>query len=698
MSQRKPAFAKGLKLAAAIAIFGSLGFLALEACIYLVPLPDTSRAKNLSTTVAAEDGRILKVFLSNDAHWRFAATPADAPRHYLEMLLAYEDKRFYSHQGVDELAVIRAAGQFIRYREAISGASTLSMQVVRLLEKPEPGIVGKIRQALQAVKLERSRDKRTILSLYLTLAPFGGNLEGIKAASLYYFGVEPKQLSLGQSALLVALPQSPEKRRPRLGRSDSRDARDRVLRRMADRGVISNDALAEALSEPVLTGQPHVQMAHHLAERLRTGVPAGGSIRTLISKPLQAHVEALAASQFDHLPDAANIAILVVRRRDMAARAYVGGGNYFAADRAGMLDLVRAVRSPGSALKPLVYGMAFEELIVHPQTIVQDEPIRIRGYAPENFDRKYRGEITIRNALVQSLNTIVVRLLNDISPEKFIDRMRMNGVSVEMPDSRQSPGLAVGLGGLGISLENIATLYAAIGNTGSTRPIRFTMDAPLPATKRMIAPDAAWAVTDVLADVPPPAGRIGPRSRDGGRRIAHKTGTSYGFKDAWSIGYDLDHVVAVWVGRPDAIGRPGQTGAATAVPVMFKVFDLLPIPERDVAFDRPRDSVLAAAFDIPDRLQRYESMQPQSANRIEIRFPLNDTTVNLVRDGENFQPLTFTVNGGKLPMRWIVDGKALDAAGHSSRTIRWEPLGRGQIDVVVIDANGSKAESTAWLN
>jgi penicillin-binding protein 1C len=674
---------------------------AFETYVAMLPMPDLGRAERQSTIVLSADHQILKAYLAEDEIWRLRTRPRDVPAHYLAMLLAYEDQRFLRHGGIDMLAVLRASYQLVRHRRIVSGASTLTMQVVRLLEKQEPGWLGKLRQAAQAVKLERRLDKEAILSLYLTLAPFGGNIEGVRAASLLYFGSEPRELSTAQAALLVAIPQAPERRRP--GSVVSHEARDWVLTRMQARGVLSAVEVTEARREPIPAKQGvRTFLAHHLSDRLRSEHPDDHVLQTSIDRLLQTRVETLASEYTARQADRANVAVLIVRKQDMAVRAYLGGASYFDAERAGMFDLVRAIRSPGSALKPIIYGLAFEDLIVHPSTIVVDSPIQLSGYAPENFDRKYRGEMLIRDALIQSVNTVPVMLLDQVGPDRFVSRLRNAGVTLELPEPRTTPGLAIALGGLGISLERLVKLFAGLGNHGIVRAPRYVNDTPSEPGVPLMSPAAAWAVTDILADMPPERGRTALRSRDGGRRIAYKTGTSYGFKDAWSIGYDAEHVVAVWVGRPDGISRGGETGAGAAVPIMMRLFDLLPQPERDVAVERPINSVLAQTGGIPERLLRYAPPQaqprhPASSRSFEIRFPVDGSSVRLSRADHSLTPMTAWVSGGKPPFHWFVDGRALTAQSSDDR-ITWRPDSRGQVEFVVIDSTGARARSTAWID
>ena len=687
---------------AAVAMLLGLGGCALIMLWIAVPEPNLAKAARLSPLVMSQDGKLLKAYLADDSKWRFATAPSDVPDYYLKMLLAYEDHRYFQHHGVDILAIARAVYTAALRGRVISGASTLTMQTARLLDGQRPGLWGKIVQAISAVKLERQLDKQQILSLYLTIAPFGGNIEGVRAASLHYFGIEPAEMSVGQAALLVALPQSPARRRPP-NTTAARDGRNWVLERMRVRQVLPRPMIAAALREPtVLVRSAYKFMAHHLSDRLHYTRPRDHVIPTYIDSALQARIEAIGSDYAASQPDGANIAILVIRNRDLAVRAYLGGATYFAPERAGMYDLVRAIRSPGSALKPYIFALAFEDLIVHPNSVAFDGPVRFGGYAPENFDRTYRGEMLVRDALVQSINTIAVSLLNRVGPERFIARMRQAGIQVELPEIRKPPGLSVALGGLGINLENLATLFAGFANQGRTGALRFAIDTPTTHDLWLTSPDAAWAIADVLGDAPPARGRAALTSLDRGRRLAYKTGTSYGFKDAWSVGFDAQHVVAVWVGRADGLGRPGETGATSAVPIMQRIFDLLPLPARDVAANRPTDSVLSRTRNLPERLRRFAihgaALAHFSGGRpFEIRFPLNGASIRLTPGDSGYMPVTISTTGGRPPFRWLVDGQ-VPVGEPSQDKLVWLPEGRGQVEFIVIDADGLKASSTAWFD
>ncbi len=485
------------------------------------------------------------------------------------MLIGYEDRRFYDHHGIDTRAFVRAAAQFILAGgHIVSGGSTLTMQVARLIDGGSTrSIAGKLRQIALARALEARFSKNDILDLYLTLAPYGGNIEGIRAASLAYFGKEPKRLTTAEAALLVALPQSPTARAPDTNPEAAHEARDRVLDRLASAGVITDDAATAAKTERMPSARrPFPMLAPHLAVEARAADPAASVHRLTIDRDLQASLEALAADRVAALGPKLSIAILVADHLSGAIVASVGSAGLFEEARDGFVDMTRAVRSPGSTLKPLIYGLAFEQGLAHPESLIEDRPTGFGAYAPQNFDGRNRGTVTMREALTQSLNIPAVKVLNAVGPAQLVARLKRAGVDATLPDE-SAPGLAIGLGGVGVTLRDLVSLYAAIARGGTAVALRDGVDeTPAASGAPVLSPVAAWYVDDILAGVPPPVnGSAG--------RVAYKTGTSYGYRDAWAIGFDGAYVVGVWVGRPDGTPVPGLSGIESAAPILFEAFD-----------------------------------------------------------------------------------------------------------------------------
>ncbi|MDG3441145.1 penicillin-binding protein 1C [Nitrospirillum amazonense] len=657
--------------------------------------PDLRRWQERSTLVTDEGGEVLRAFITADGAWRLPMSATEANPTYLAMLLAYEDHRFYHHPGVDPLALARAAGQALRHGRIVSGGSTLTMQVARLLEPRPRTVVSKLVEMARALQLEAHYSKSDILGMYLTLAPFGGNLEGARAASLAYFGRPPAALTPGQAALLVTLPQSPTKRRPDLAPAAARAGRDALLRRMAAKGVLSRQAAREGMSEPLPTDRrPLPFLAPHLADRLRRAALPGSVIASTLDAGLQRRVEATVRGTQDTLEPAAEVAVLVMEIGSRKVRAYVGGsftGPF------GQVDMAAAPRSPGSALKPFLYGLGFEALPLHPETRINDVPTVFGDYAPRNFDGGFHGLVTVREALQQSLNVPAVKVLDRLGPARFLGRLREVGAQVMLPRPDAAPGLPLALGGLGLSLADLTNLYADLGDGGQARPLVLT-PSEAPGTKRpakrLMGAVAAWYVADILSGTPRPDGRAAV----GERWVAYKTGTSYGFRDAWAVGFTPTHVVGVWVGRPDGTPRPGAAGRDMAAPLLFRLVDLL--PDRGTP-PEPPPGVLEAGpgHALPPALALFDRGTPggslaAAAAPLRIAFPPDGAELERTpgRDGAPV-PVPLEALGGRPPLRWLVNGLPLPDSA-SGEGADWIPDGIGFADIAVIDAAGQRAKAT----
>lgn len=693
--------------------FAALVLLAVVATVFALDRifpPDMSRLARSSAMVLDGDGRLLRAFTTPDGLWRLRTRPDQVDPLYLAMLLTYEDRRFHSHLGVDPLAVARALGQLIGEGRIVSGASTITMQTARLLEPRPRTLASKALESLRALQLEMRFDKDEILSMYLTLAPFGGNLEGVRAMSLAYFGKEPARLTAGEAALLVALPQSPTRLRPDRFPGEARAARDRVLALMERKGVLTTRLAREAREEAIpAIRRPLPFRAPHLARRLAAENPGATIFRTTIDGELQAALEDLLRLELAELQPEATLAAIVVDNATREVRAYAGSADFFDADRAGQIDMVRAVRSPGSTLKPFIYGMAFDALLIHPETIVVDQPTRFGGYRPENFLRAYHGEVPVRTALQQSLNIPAVAVLERVDPARFAARLRMAGVPVRFSGRSEKPGLPLALGGLGVSLYELATLYTALANGGDARPLVVTRAEPANAAPKgamLLGELGAWYVTRILEDAPLPESFLPTENRKRPRRIAYKTGTSYGFRDAWAVGYDGRHTVGVWVGRPDGVPSPDYFGRATAAPRLFRVFGLLPESAKPPLPERPARAIVGRNADLPERLRRLNGRTAVTAptaglgqaltRPLVIAFPPDGAVLPIERTGGGLKPLPLIAEGGTRPFSWLVNGRAIASAPHR-RSAAWRPDGEGFVQITVIDGKGRIARAEALL-
>lgn len=536
--------------------------------IWPLPLPKD----DLARVVLAEDGTPLWRFADANGVWRYPVQTREVSPYYLDALLTYEDRWFYRHPGVNPLALVRASWQNLTGARVVSGGSTLSMQVARLLDPHSRTFLGKLRQLWRTAQLEWHLSKDEILNLYLNRAPFGGTLQGVAAASWAYLGKSPAQLTYAEAALLAVLPQAPSRLRPDRHPLRAQQARDKVLRRLGEFQVWPQSAVDEALQEPLLLA-PRLEpsLAPLLARRLnRPDSPP--LIRTTLDATLQRRLEDLLLGWRARLPEYTSAAILVVEEESMAVRAYLGSVDINDAKRFGHVDMISALRSPGSTLKPFLYGMALDDGLIHSESLLQDVPRRYGDYRPGNFSMGFTGAVPASTALSSSLNLPAVQLLEAYGPKRFAAQMRIGGMPLALP-ALAEPNLALILGGAGSRLEDLVSGYSAFARGGKSATLRLQPDDGL-RERPLLSPGAAWIVRRILSGQARPD--RDPRAELVQRPVlAWKTGTSYGFRDAWAIGVGPRYLIGVWIGRPDGTPVPGQFGLASAAPLMLQVHDLL---------------------------------------------------------------------------------------------------------------------------
>ncbi len=552
----------------------------------LVPFPYAELERPPALIVEDRNGEPLRFFLPADDHWRFPVRLSELPPELPKALVASEDRRFWSHPGVDLPAIGRAAVANFRAGEVVSGASTIPMQIARMASPRRRTLWAKMIEAVRAVQLTAHVSKRRQLEIYLNLTPYGGNLEGVGAASWFYFGKPASQLSLGEIALLTALPRSPSRYDPTSHPVEARAARDRVLRQLAQRGAFSKSEIAEGLRQPLPTKKRRAPFeAPHFAERIARLSPGRARVRTTIDAATQRSAEELVRRRISELRalgigNASTVVIELEGEGRRSLRALVGSAGYDETSFQGQVDGSAARRSPGSTLKPFLYAMAFDDGRVLPESYLLDIPTDFGGYVAENYDDVYRGRSTVRDALIHSLNACAVRLLSEVGLERFHKQLLAGGLStLDRPSS--SYGLPLILGAGEVTLLDLVNLYATLGQGGLTRPVDMVVPEKSAQSrlrgvetspKRLYSAEAAALTTEILTDLKRPDLPESWQLATGVPAVAWKTGTSYGHRDAWAVGVSGRYAIGVWVGNFDGTPRQGISGSEHAGPLLFDLF------------------------------------------------------------------------------------------------------------------------------
>lgn len=665
MLSRLKRFAKRLAY-----VFGFMGvvFASFVLADKIYPL-SMKRFNDLSTIIYAEQ-KPIHVFHTRDEKWRILTLVNDVDPLYLKTLIAKEDKYFRKHPGINPVALVRAAYQWVRYGHVVSGGSTITMQTARLLEPRPRKISSKIIESFRALQLEWHYSKNNILSMYMTLAPFGGNIEGVKAASMSYFQKPPTHLEPSEVALLVALVQSPTRLHPFHYPERAMKARATLLRFMNEQELLSADKAAYYLLAPLPTNKAKFpREIPHLAWRLKNQHPKQSAIHTTIDLDLQKRIEFLLNSHTPYLPERSNTAILIVDHQLNKPVAYIASRDFYAHDDNGFVDYITAFRSPGSTLKPFIFGMGFDLGLLKPDTYLLDERRRFGAYYPRNFDKDIHGVVSAEEALAMSLNIPVVSLLNQIGVVRFLGLLKEANVTPLLPRSFESPSLAIALGGLGMSLEQLVTLYGGLAREGKVAPLSYLETPSTTFEHSLFSSQAAKQVTTILAT-----------DLDGNHPIALKTGTSYGYRDAWVIGFDKRYVIGIWTGHPDGTPMSAFSARDLVVPLLQKVVTVLPPDNRVTALRAPSSTLTLRKLSAVNEQQSVQKLSPQ------LIFPIDDTTVELEKSQNQYKPMPLTVTGGKRPYTWVIDGAPLKATWQQKHF--WQPEKPGFYNIAVVDANG----------
>jgi penicillin-binding protein 1C len=553
----------------------------------LCPLPLEDRP--FATVVAAADGTPLRTFADKNGIWRYPVNLDQISPYYIEALLGYEDRWFRRHPGINPLSVARAAWQNLRAGKVISGGSTLTMQVARLIDPHTRSIPGKCKQVFRALQLEWHWGKDRILTHYINHAPFGGTIEGVQAAAYTYLGKSAGELSRAEAALLAVLPQAPSRLRPDRAPRKAQRARDKVLARMLSLEIWSAEDVRDARQEIVFAERNTAALnCPLLARRLRSASPGRAALSATIDAQLQYQLDQLAGQYAFRLPPTNSIAILVVDNQTLGVQAYVGSADFENAERFGHVDMVTALRSPGSTLKPFLYGLCLDAGLIHSQSLLTDAPRLTSTYRPGNFSDGFSGPVSATTALRRSLNLPAVQLMEAYGPQSLADRLRNAGMRIRFPAKTQA-NLAMILGGVGTNLESLVSAYTALARGGLCGQLRYLKEDPV-RERFLLSPGAAWIVRDMLRHPFPGQGML--HLVQNRPAYAWKTGTSYGFRDAWALAVSNAVTVGVWIGRPDGTPSPGQYGSATAAPLLLQVLEILNIPADELP--RPANVTEAA--------------------------------------------------------------------------------------------------------
>ena len=530
-----------------------------------------------SPVIRDRKGEWIGAYLSCDDKWRIYP-PSQAKLNALEKIVLFkEDKYFYFHPGINPLAIVRATVQNLIRGEVHSGASTLTMQLARMLHRRERTIGSKLLETFRAIQLELHYSKAEILNAYLSLLPYGGNLEGITAASKLYFDTDPELLSLSQQVILSVIPNNPNRLSIRKNPNELRIVRDYWLGQLLQHRQITQIEYQDAIIERINIFQKKQEWAApHFCRRVRDQESNKGEIISTLDLQLQHQAKAIGDSHIRRwqLAGISQYAVLIAKNDSGNVLAYLGSSGFENKLGQGEVDGLRAIRSPGSALKPIAYSLAYDQGHITPASMLPDIPLDFGGYQPENFDKIFHGKVSASFALANSLNLPAVYLLEKIGLYHFLDKLvQLEFTSIRK--KRKQLGLSTILGGCGLTAEELIQVYMSLANQGSGPKLKYLASSSLDTLPILCSAEAAWLVTrDLTQHIRPDL----PNGFQNGREVPHiawKTGTSYGRRDAWSVGYNDTYTILVWFGNFDGTGSPLLSGADVATPLLFDLFNIL---------------------------------------------------------------------------------------------------------------------------
>ncbi|MGP8217678.1 MAG: penicillin-binding protein 1C [Bacteroidia bacterium] len=567
--------ARRKKILWGIGIFILASYLLFKLLDNLYPL-NTDRL-SYSTVVLSSDGSIMSAFLSKDDKWRIQIRKEDIPEGLKKAFIFKEDKYFFLHPGVNLFALARAFFQDIRAGKVVSGASTVTMQVARMLSPERRSFYNKFKEIFRALQLESHFSKEEILEMYFNLLPYGGNVEGIKAASLIYLHKLPIDLSPAEIATLMIVPNSPRHYRFDNNNGAIIAGRNKWLERFGKAKLFKDREIEQAISEPLYAKRIDIpRIAPQFCIELARKYKGTAYIQTNIDLNMQKKAQNVLTEYVQKLTlwNITNAAVLIVRNKDHAVMAYVSSANFDDMAHQGQVDGVDAIRSPGSALKPFLYALAFDQGLATPKTILYDVPSNFNGYQPQDYDRIFRGKVTVEDALLNSLNVPAVKMLSNMDIATYINVLE-NGGCHSLVSQQQKLGLSLVLGGCGIKLKELTGLYVTLANGGQYAPLRYTKDQPEIKPVQLLSKESSFMISHILTEMERTDVPANMDDAEHFPKIAWKTGTSYGHHDGWCVGYNDKYTVGVWVGNFNAAESPELSGASCAVPLMTQLFSTL---------------------------------------------------------------------------------------------------------------------------
>lgn len=533
---------------------------------------------------------MIHAFLTKNEKWRMKTNMDEISLLLKKAIVAKEDKYFFHHPGVNPVAMGRAFVKNIFRMKRVSGASTITMQVAKALEPKPRNYINKFIEIFRALQLEWKYNKAEILQLYLNIVPYGGNIEGVKAASLLYFKKNPDHLSLAEITALSIIPNRPSSLV--IGKNNELivQERNRWLKKFAHDKVFTSKEIQDALEEPLTAYRGSVpKLVPQLAYKLKK--QGSNIIKTTIELNTQLKVEKLVQdySRNLSLKNIRNAAVLIINNETHEVITYIGSANFYDTTDGGQVNGAAAIRQPGSTLKPLLYGLCIDEGLMTPKAIVTDVAVNYNGYAPENYDKQFNGYVTMEYALEHSLNIPAVKGLAMLGKDKLVQKLAQCGFQQIKKDQKKL-GLSMILGGCGTSLEELTGLYTIFANEGRyVSPLFYRSDRSLTRGLTVLSPSATYMINETLSKLNRPDFPLNWQSTERMPKIAWKTGTSYGRRDAWSIGYNKHFTVGVWVGNFSGLGIPEISGANVATPLLFKIFNTIDYDSNQEWFEQPND-------------------------------------------------------------------------------------------------------------